>query len=138
MLGLPRQESKLWYRTRIREELVERRGAKNPLQKLSETSDVFFSLSRARYDGVLVRKLPRFSYHHVCVYTYMFAKYTLRWYFYRTVTILCGVPCHDRVREVVNPSKVHKLDEVASRHNIDVVQFRLVSRRLRYIWPLLP
>jgi hypothetical protein len=72
------------------------------------------------------------------VYAYMLAKYTLRWKFYRTTAILCNAPHYDLVREVVNPSKDHKLDEVASRHQIDPVEFERVGRRLRRVWPLLP
>jgi hypothetical protein len=68
----------------------------------------------------------------------MLAKYTLRWKFYRTAAILCSAPHYDLVREVVNPSKDHKLDEVASRHQIDPVEFERVGRQLRRVWPLLP
>jgi hypothetical protein len=138
MLGLSRH-SPSWYRERLREELRERRTANTPWQKLSETSDVFFSISRAQYDGFPVRKLPPFvASRHVLVYTYMLAKYTLRWKFYRTAAIICNAPHYDLVREVVNPSKDHKLDEVASRHQIDPVEFRRVGRQLRRVWPLLP
>jgi len=138
MLGLSRQSPPSWYRDRLREELRERRSAKTSWQKLSETSDVFFSISRARYDGFPVRKLPPFvASRDTLLYTYMLAKYTLRWNFYRTAAVLCGTP-YDRVREVVNPGKDYKLDEVASRYQIDPVEFRRVGRRLRRVWPLLP
>lgn len=139
MLGLSRQSPPSWYRDRLREELRERRTANTPWQKLSETSDVFFSISRAQYDGFSVRKLPPFvASRHILVYAYMLAKYTLRWKFYRTAAILCHAPHYDLVREVVNPSKDHKLDEVASRHQIDPVEFKRVGRQLRRVWPLLP
>jgi hypothetical protein len=137
MLGLARQSPKSWYRDRIREELRERHTANTPWQKLSETSDVFFSISRAQYDGVPVRKLPVFVPRHVPVYAYMFVKYTLRWKFYRTAAALCQAPQYELVCEVVNPSKDHKLDEVAFRHQIDPVKFQRVTRRLRQVWPLL-
>lgn len=139
MLGLSRQSPPSWYRDRLREELRERRAAKTPLQKLSETTDVFFSISRARYDGFPVRKLPLFvASRHVLVYTYMLAKYTLRWKFYRTVAFLQNASHYHLVREVVNPSKDHKLEEVASRHQIDPVEFKRLSHQLRRVWPLLP
>ncbi|OCL13445.1 hypothetical protein AOQ84DRAFT_415280 [Glonium stellatum] len=139
MLGLSRQSPPSWYRDRLREELRERRIAKTPWQKLSETSDVFFSISRARYDGFPIQKLPPFvASRHVLVYAYMLAKYTSRWKFYRTAAILCNAPHYGLVREVVNPSKDHKLDEVASRHQIDPVEFKRVGRQLRRVWPLLP
>ncbi len=128
MLGLSRQSPPSWYRDRLREELRERRIAKTPWQKLSETSDVFFSSSRARYDGFPVRKVPPFvTSRHVLVYAYMLTKFTLRWKFYRTAAIICNAPHYDSVREVVNPSKDQKLEEVAMRHQIDPVEFKRVS-----------
>ena len=138
MLGLSRQ-SPSWYRDRLREELQERRNANTPWQKLSETSDVFFSISRAQYDGFPVRMLPSFvASRHGLIYVYMLAKYTLRWKFYRVAAILCRAPHYDLVREVVNPSKDYKLGEVASRHQIDQAEFKRVGRQLRRLWPLLP
>ncbi|KAL2037606.1 hypothetical protein N7G274_009719 [Stereocaulon virgatum] len=139
MLGLPRQSPPSWYRDRLREELRERRLAKTPWQKLSETSDVFFSSIRAQYDGFPVRKLPPFvASRHVLVYAYMLAKFTLRWKFYRTAAVICNAPHYDLVREVVNPNKDQKIEEVASRHQIDAVEFKKVGRQLRQVWPLLP
>ncbi|KAF1809494.1 hypothetical protein P152DRAFT_468344 [Eremomyces bilateralis CBS 781.70] len=114
MLGLSRQTPPSWYRDRVREELQERRSAESFCQKVSETSDVFFPLSRAQYDGFPVRKLPEFvAYHHGLVYSYMITKYTLRWSFYRTAAMLCNVPRYDLVREVV-----------ASRHQIDPLEYK--------------
>jgi hypothetical protein len=138
MLGLSRQ-SQSWYRARLREELHELRNAKTPLLKLSETSDVVFSIVRAQYDGFPIRKLPFVtSPQHVILYAYMVAKFTSRWTFYRTLAMLCRAPRYDFMREVVNPSKDHKLDKVASRHQIDPAEFKRVGRRLRRVWPLLP
>lgn len=68
----------------------------------------------------------------------MLPKYNLHWKFYRTAAILCNAPHYDLVREVVNPSKDHKLNEVASRHKIDLVEFKRVGHRLRRVWPILP
>ena len=139
MLGLSLQSPRSWFRDRLREELRERRAANTPLQKLSETSDVFFSISRARCDGFPVRQLPRFiASRHVLVYAYMLVKYTSRWKFYRTVATLCNTPHYSQVREVVSPSKDHKLEEVARRYQIDPVNFKRISSRLRRVWPLLP
>lgn len=139
MLGLSRQSPPSWYRDRLREELWERRTATTRWRKLSEASDVFFSISRAQHDGFPVRKLPPFSAsRHALVYVYMLAKYTLRWKFYRVAALLCNAPHHNLVCEVVNPSKDHKLKEVASRHEIDPLTFMQVGRQLRRFWPLLP
>lgn len=139
MLGLSQQSPPSWYRDRLWEELRERRATKTPWQKLSETPDVFFSSSRAQYDGFPVRKLPSsITSRHIPVYVYMLAKFTLRWKFHRTVAFLCNSPQYDLVREVVNSSKDQKLEEVASRHQIDPVKFKRAAGRLRKIWPILP
>ena len=72
------------------------------------------------------------------VYAYMLGKYTLRWVFWRRVAKLCNAPGYDLVREVVNPGKDWKLEEVATRHRIDPVRFRRVGRRVKRGWFLLP
>ncbi|KAJ7065023.1 hypothetical protein C8F01DRAFT_785835 [Mycena amicta] len=139
MLGLSLQSPPSWYRDRLREELRERRDARTRLQRLSETSDVFFSVVRARYDGFPTRNLPPFkALEHTPVYAYMVAKYTLRWGFYRATAFLSGASQYRSVREVVNPAKDSKLAEVAARHLVDPEKFQLVGRRLRAFWPLLP
>ncbi|OJD21181.1 hypothetical protein ACJ73_07483 [Blastomyces percursus] len=140
-LRLPPQSTPSWYQDRLREELQERRLAKVPWQKLSEMSDVLFAITRARYDVILAiaPKLPFiFAPRYVFVYTYMLAKYTSRWMFYRTAAIICNAPRWDLVCEVVNPSKDHKLEEVASRHRMDPAKFRRVCRQLWRLWPRLP
>jgi len=138
-LGLPRQAPPSWYRHRLCEELQERRAANTFWRKLSETSDVVFSISRANFDGFPVRRLPPFvASRHSLLYAYMLSKYTLRWTFYRAIARLCSAPNYRSIREVVNPGKDRKLEEVASRHRIDVDKFCRVGRRLRRIWPLLP
>lgn len=60
MLGLV-SHSPPWYRARLREELRERRAALIGWQKLSETADVLFCVSRACYDGFPVRRIALFS-----------------------------------------------------------------------------
>ena len=138
MLGLTRQSQPSWYRDRYLEELQERREAKTPLDKLSETSDVFFVIIRSRYDEAPVRHQPPFAVSHLLIYAYMMAKLTSRWAFYRTAAILCKAARYDLMCEVVNPGKDYKLDEVAFRHHIDPVKFKKVCYMLRRVWPLLP
>ncbi|GAW17522.1 hypothetical protein ANO14919_069800 [Xylariales sp. No.14919] len=138
LLGLARQSPLSWHRDRFREELAELREAKGPLEKLSETSDVFFAISRAKYDGFPIADMPPFRIHHAAIYGYMLAKYTSRWAFYRVLAFLCRAPFHSTVREVVNPSKDSKLEVVARRHNIDPDKFTSIGRRLRRVWPLPP
>jgi hypothetical protein len=141
-LNLARQTPQAWHRARLREELLERRRAVTPLARLSESSDVFFTLHRARHDGFPIRRVPAFRLSQQGpVYAYMLAKYTLRWGFYRLVAMLCrGSRGQGRglVSEVVNPAKDSKLDEVARRHGFQAERFRRVGRRVRWVWPLLP
>ena len=139
MLALPRQTPPSWYRDRVRKELRERRIAKTPWQKPSETSDVFFSLNRAHYDGFPVRRLSPFdATSHILVYLYMLGKFTLRWNFFRLAAVICHAPHCNLVREVVNPSKDQKPEEAALRHQIDPMELKTVDNLLRQVWPLLP
>jgi hypothetical protein len=134
LLGLSRQIPPSWYRHRLYEELLERRAAKIFWHRISETLDAFFSITPSRYDGFPVRQLPHFVVSRYSLpYAYMLAKYTSRWAFHRTAAMFCGAPAYGSVREVVNPSKDHKLDEVVSGHQIDVAKFRRVGGRLRRV-----
>ncbi|KAI0530434.1 hypothetical protein GGR58DRAFT_518486 [Xylaria digitata] len=138
LLNLPRQSPLSWHRERFREELAELREAKRPIEKLSEASDVFFALSRAKYDGFPISDMPSFRARHTAIYAYMLAKYTSRWAFYRALAFLCRAPSRSTVREVMNPSKDSKLAVIARRHNIDPEKFTSIGRRLRRVWPLPP
>ncbi|KAF2666578.1 hypothetical protein BT63DRAFT_415704 [Microthyrium microscopicum] len=138
-LGLPSQSSTSWYRARLREELEERRQATTFWHKISETSDVLYTISRAEYDGHHVRNLPPFSVsRHTLPYAYMVGKFTSRRIFYRTSAMLCGAPKPHLVREVVNPIRDIKLEQVASRHGINPDKFKHVGHQLLKVWPLLP
>ncbi|OAQ99316.1 hypothetical protein LLEC1_05493 [Akanthomyces lecanii] len=125
-LRLARQ-SPSWYRERLREELLERREALTPMQKLSETADVFYILSRAMHDGYPLQTVtPYTPIPHIFIYTYMIAKFTSRWLFYRVAARLCRTPNAGQVREVINPAKEHKVGEVAFRHGLDRSDVRII------------
>lgn len=98
---------------------------------------MIFTISRARYDGHATRGLPDAS---AAVLLYMGAKFSARWTFYRIVAFACGARGERLrgVREVVNPAKASKVDEVAERHGLDRVAFRRWAGRVRMFWPLLP
>lgn len=139
MLRLARQSPPSWYRNRLREELRERQAAVTAWEKLSESSDVLFSILRARHDGHPIGTPPPYRiWHNSLAYGYMVVKYTSRWSFYRTATRFCSNIDHRMVCEVVNPAKDHKLEQVALRHQIDPLIFRRTCHRLRRVWPLLP
>lgn len=141
MLGLAKYSPPSWYSDRVREELLEVEEAKTRLEKLSETSDVFFSISRAQYDGFPVdEELPPLCSprYNLLVYAYMLAKFTMRWAFYLTAARLCKAPNYDMVRETRNPMKDYKLRLIAERYQIDPEKFVRVATRLRRAWPLFP
>lgn len=139
MLNLPRQTQPSWHRDRLREELQERRHAETGWSRLSETSDVLFSIIRAEHDGFVIHRISSlFRFRCSLIWMYMLAKYTSRWYFFKTAALLSNVQHWDTVCEVVNPAKDEKLAEVACRHSLDPQKFQRVSCRLRKVWFLFP
>ncbi|KAI0390133.1 uracil phosphoribosyltransferase-domain-containing protein [Xylariaceae sp. FL0594] len=122
ILGLQRVTALQWHKDRLRDETAEYEEAIGLMDRLSEKSDIFFAISRAQYDGHYVGPLPPFTMGHVPVYGYMLAKYTSRCMFYRTLAYICGAD--HTVREVVNPTKDSKLEEIAARHRIDRDKFK--------------
>jgi len=139
MLNLAHQSPASWHTARATEEIEELLEAPNRIYRLSETTDVFFAISRAKYDGFPIESIPSFpeTFPRSIVYPYMIWKYTARWALYKAVAKFCGGDWKN-MREVVNPGKDSKLVEVALRHNIDPVKFVKVGRRIRRVWPLLP
>ncbi|KAJ5219513.1 hypothetical protein N7468_008717 [Penicillium chermesinum] len=137
-LNLPRQPKASWHRDRLREELQELRLAKTHFSKLSEASDVIFSITRAQHDGFASRRIPFSGYQIAPICIYMLAKFTSRWFFFKVATLICMEKRWNSIREVVNPSKDEKVASVACRHQIDPEKFQRVSRGLRRVWPLLP
>ncbi|KAI1357786.1 hypothetical protein F5Y08DRAFT_351636 [Xylaria arbuscula] len=138
MLNMPRQSPPSWYLDRYTEELVELDEAKTWLEKLSESSDVFFIICRAKHDGFPIADIPSINPRHILTYAYMLAKYTSRWAFYRVLAFLCKAPSPSTVREVVNPSNDSKLEGVALRHHMNPLDFVSMGRRLRRVWVLPP
>ncbi|RAH59040.1 hypothetical protein BO85DRAFT_511562 [Aspergillus piperis CBS 112811] len=138
-LNLPRQSDITWHKSRLSEELSEWRKATTPLARLSETSDVLFTISRAEHDGFPIPFRPAWSRtYNALASTYMLGKFTSRWYFYRVAAYFAGKHDWRGVREVVNPRKGMKLDEVADRHGIDKAKFGRVGRLLLWALPVFP
>ena len=136
-LGLQRQGPRSWHSDRLREEVQELDEARTYVEKVSEASDVLFTISRARHEGFDIRPLPSlFDRKYTLAYLYMVGKFSSRWLFYLTASLICRAP--HAVREVVNPTKEEKLFLVAARHQLDPTKFTRVCRKLLRIWPLLP
>lgn len=72
----------------------------------------------------------------VGVLLYMVAKFSLRWASYRIVAFACGARGRKLkdVREVVNPRKTGKVDEVAGRHGLDPWICRIWAKRVKAFW----
>ncbi|KAI1765645.1 hypothetical protein GGR53DRAFT_529402 [Hypoxylon sp. FL1150] len=138
LLDLPRQSPPSWYPDRLRDEIQELREARTFLERLSETADVFFTISRSEYDGFPVGQLPDFNLWHVPVYLYLIGKFTSRWTFYKVAAFICKPNHGSTVREVTNPTKDFKMEDVARRHGLDPTRFKRIGRNLRRVWPLFP
>ncbi|KAI5920299.1 hypothetical protein F4810DRAFT_713653 [Camillea tinctor] len=137
-LDLPQHPS-IWYHERLREEIQERveAQAQGGIAFLSETADVYYTISRASHNGYQITPVP-FVFRaraHALPYLYMVAKFTSRCAFYRVASRLAGGA---GVREVVNPLKAAKRHEVAMRHGMDPARFQRVCRRLLKVWPIFP
>lgn len=139
-LNLPRKSPKQWHLDRLRDEKQELLEARGPIDRLSEQSDVFFTIARANHDGFRIAEQPALtgSLRHALVYAYMLGKFTSRCAFYQTAAMLCRAERWKEVREVINPRKESKVRIVAGRFDIDPDQFERVCRRLRWVWVLFP
>ncbi|KAL4789580.1 hypothetical protein BDV19DRAFT_382979 [Aspergillus venezuelensis] len=149
-LSLPRISNRSWHLARLSEELAERAAAKTRLSRLSETADVLFTLSRARYDGFPISLQFHSLDNHYLIYPlwsasygllaryYMLGKVTSRWSFYQVAAMCAGKREWRVVREVVNPRKMSKVAEVAGRHGIGKEKFGRVCWWLLWVWPVLP
>ncbi|KAL2069300.1 hypothetical protein VTL71DRAFT_15638 [Oculimacula yallundae] len=140
MLALTRQSPKSWHASRLTEEKEEVRIATTLIQKLSEESDIFFTIGRAAHDGCYIGDQPALSrsYRHVLIYAYMVGKFSSRCAFYQTAAIICRAERWKEVRKVINPGKDEKIKIVAERYGICPDEFLKVCKWLRRVWPLLP
>ncbi|KAJ0415896.1 hypothetical protein BJY00DRAFT_317362 [Aspergillus carlsbadensis] len=139
LLALPRKTNLTWHRSRLLEELAERRSAITPLTRLSETADILFTVSRARHDGFALQfRAPWSRTYNGFAKFYMLGKFSSRWGFYRVAAYCVGKRDWRGVREVVNPRKGGKVQEVAGRHGIESEGFKRVCRRLLWVLPVFP
>eukprot|EP00798_Chlamydomonas_sp_ICE-L_P002595 gene2595-30990_t len=135
---MEQHEERSWYRARLKDELEERSKARSRLEHLSETADVMYAMSRAEFDNhpIQTRKI---HFRHISSLLYMSGKYSSRWYFYRVAAAFQTRSfAKVDVREVVNPAKDLKIQQVAERNRLDPEQFLAICKRLRHVWPLLP
>lgn len=111
-----------------------------PLEKLSEESDVFFTIGRATHDGFDISTQPAFTacWRNALVYGYMLGKSSSRCLFYQTAALLCRAEQWREVREVINPAKEAEVRIVAGRFGIEPEAFVRVCWWWRWVWLLFP
>lgn len=133
-LNMPKYDQR-WHDNDMQDELKEYQVEANILKKWSEVSDLVYTYTRAKWTGhKLDFPLGRFEYFLGVIY--MFPKYTSRYLFFRKA----GKKVNSQVvvREVRNPKRMQKLEEIAATYRLDKTKFsKTCKRQLRY-WPLLP
>jgi len=134
ILGMDKNDL-AWHKSDIVEELNEFNNATGLFAKWSEVSDVVYTYTRARWTGHSEVLFPLSSTHFILGSFYMFPKYTLRWLFYVTAGKIAG--SKNIIREVRNPHKISKLDQIADKNNLNKEEFRHVCQKLLKYWILL-
>lgn len=134
LLGMEKHHLE-WHKTDIADELIEYREARGFIEKWSELSDIVYTYTRARWSGYndLFFPLPR--RYFIWGTLYMFPKYTLRWLLFIVVGKL--LKSKRIVREVRNPKKLSKLDEIAEKYGLEKETFRGTCQKLLRYWVLL-
>lgn len=124
-----------WHQQDIADELAEYKEAKGFIFKWSEISDVVYTYTRAHWSGHKEVKFPLSQKHFYFGLLYMFPKYTLRWTFFRVL----GNRLKSKIKltEVRNPTKIHKLDHIANKYNLNPEVFKTEALKLMKFWPFL-
>lgn len=124
-----------WHRQDIADELRELKEARDFWSRWSETSDVVYTVTRARWSGHKSFAWPLEGWKFWWGAAYMFPKYTSRWLFFYMLGKKLGAK--QKVTAVRNPKKVHKLRDVAAQFGIDSKSFEETATRWLTWWPLL-
>jgi len=134
LLGMKKYDS-AWHEADIEEELMEYQKAEGFWEKWSESSDIVYTYTRAKWSGHANLLFPLTRRQFLSGSIYMFPKYTLRWLFFVAAGKLAG--SRGIIREVRNPQKLTKLDEIAKKNSLDKEKFRLACQKLLRYWILL-
>lgn len=134
LLGMEKHD-RLWHEQDIHDELIEYKKARKFFDRWSELSDVVYTYTRARWSGHKDFKFPLSRFLFLWGSLYMFPKYTLRWLFF----LFAGKKAGSKkpIREVRNPQKDNKLDEISAHYGCDPILFRKICKRRISYWPLL-
>lgn len=133
-LDMPKHDIK-WHEKDIQDEISELAEATGIIHKWSEISDVVYTYTRARWSGYKDLNFPLSKTKFYIGLVYMFPKYTLRWKFFRKI----GKSFDEnlKINEVRNPKKIHKLEDIALKYNLDTNIFKERSEKLLKKWILL-
>lgn len=124
-----------WHLQDIKDELEELKEAEGLIHKWSEVSDVVYTYTRAKWSGHKELEFPLRRTHFYIGLIYMFPKYTLRWKFFRKIGK--SFDKNLKITEVRNPKKIHKLEDIANKYNLDKDIFKSRSEKLLKRWVLL-
>lgn len=131
MMGMPKYDIE-WHNTDMQDELLEYQEAKGFLDTWSELSDVTYTYTRALWSGHISIVFPLSKTKYIFGILYMFPKYSLRWCFFRRLG-KCFSPTVV-ISEVRNPRKLHKLDAIAEKYNLDPSLFVTEAKKLMKWW----
>lgn len=133
-LNLPKHDID-WHLQDIKYEIEELKEAKGLIHKWSEVSDVVYTYTRAKWSGYQKLEFPLSKISFYTGLIYMFPKYTLRWKFFRKIGKSFNKNLN--ITEVRNPKKIHKLEDIANKYNLDKNVFKERSEKLLKKWILL-
>lgn len=132
-LGMVKHDKK-WHENDLKDELLEYEEESSLFKKWSELSDVVYTCTRGRWSGHNL-KFPFSIWQFYLGASYMFPKYTFRWWFFKAAGRKLGA---NEVHEVRNPKKIAKLHQIAERNNINKIKFQNVCEKQLKYWILLP
>lgn len=124
-----------WHKNDVKEELEELKEAEGLIHKWSEVSDVVYTFTRAKWSGHKELDFPLNKVHFYIGLVYMFPKYTLRWKFFNKLGKKFDKNLN--ITEVRNPKKIHKLEDIAKRHNLDSEIFVNRAQKMMKWWVFL-
>ena len=124
-----------WHQADMIGELAEYKRAEGFMERWSELSDIVYTYTRARWSGHTDVSFPLSRGLFIWGALYMFPKYTLRWLFF----VFAGRILKSKrlIREVRNPQRISKLDEIAEKYGLEKEAFHCACRKLLKSWPLL-
>jgi len=133
-LDMPKYD-KTWHLNDLDDEMAEYKEEQKLLKKWSELSDVVYTCTRGKWSGHNI-EFPFSKTKYFIGSVYMFPKYSGRYLFFRRAGEKAGAK--NKLHEVRNPKKIHKLHFIAEKHNIDKKRFQLICEKQLKYWILLP